>query len=250
MSGRLSQSVKAGLYDDYEEYITEQNKSAASLESMSVMMRKARREISFEPYIDIINGNDERSKSKVIEKLSKIISHNSVMLLKKALTDESSDIRIYAAGAMTRIEDSIRDKIRLVQHNVMRIGTPDEYFDLGDLLSMYAHLGLLEEKLENYYFNLSLDAYRCSLAQDPAKPHAIVRCAQCLLDLSKYEEAKELLNSAMDILPDNEEIMILRSKVYFRMNNFTEVVKCLRNIKMNMLGEEQKRIVEFWTAIS
>ena len=248
ITGNVRDIVKAGLFDDYEKYISEETEHEQHFENTAAMMRKVRREISFEPYIDIICGNEDSAKARVIDKLSRIITRDSVMLLKKALADESSDIRIYAAGAMTRIEDTLRNRIRAAQSNTLKQGSPEDYAELADLLCLYARLDLLEERLAEYYLNLGLTAYRHSLAQDPEQTQVIVKCAQCLVELSEYRQAQELLDASAELLPEKAEIVFLKSEIYFRLNKFGEVVKCLQKIRDVHLGEEQKRIVEFWTS--
>jgi len=104
---------KLGIYSDYEEYIGEGLEDIVYEHSVyEKILREARKEVSFEPFIDVVKSDDNRTKERVIKKLSKIEEYDSVHLLKEALRDESSEIRFYASGALIKIEESMNKKAR------------------------------------------------------------------------------------------------------------------------------------------
>jgi len=89
---RLSGS-KSILYEEYEEYIMFQKEPGFKTAIHGDLLRRMRSSISFEPYVDVIRGNDIMLKERVIEKLSKIITRASVQLLKDGAKDPIAEVR-------------------------------------------------------------------------------------------------------------------------------------------------------------
>lgn len=234
------------LYEEYEKYIERGSAETRETEMFSSLTRKMRDEVSFEPFVDVIRGENIAMKERVIEKLTKLGSRNSVQLLKEALKDVSPEVRLYAAGALLKMEASLSDKIQSARERVKQRGTAADFVYLGDLYRTYSDIGLTEESLTRHYLSLSCDAYKDALDIDTNQPGVVVNYTHTLLRLERYERARIFLDKAVQIWPDNNEIVFLRGEVYFQLGEFVKVGNILKDIKEDTLDEGEKEVFCLW----
>lgn len=237
---------RQGLYDAYEEYLDTGKVRIMGMEVFSSLMRKVRNEVSFESYVDAMRGTDTAIKGKVIDKLSRFSTKDSVKLLKQALLDDSPEVRFYAAGALLKIEGELNKKITYVSKKVKQRGTARDFAFLGDLYRAYVDIGLVEKDLENYYLSASSGAYRKSLDMDTNQPDVIKNYSLSLVSLGQYEKAKTLLDSAIRIWPRDNEILFLRSRVYYELGRLDEALAALNTMDIDKVSEEKKEVLELW----
>lgn len=77
---RYSVKLKSGIYQEYEEHIDVMKTTSPQLEINKTLLQQLRKEVGFDAYIDIIQGDNQRIKEKVILKLSHNISEGNVNL--------------------------------------------------------------------------------------------------------------------------------------------------------------------------
>ncbi len=239
-------AFRSGLYKDYENYLEVGKERASVTAVFAGLLRKVRSDVSFEPFVDIMRGDNIRTKERVIEKLSRAISRNSVKLLKEALKDPSAEVRFYAAGALLKLEGSLNERIHLVLKKTRQRGSARDFSNLGDLYRLYDDTGLIEKGLSGHYLSLSCDAYRSSLDIDTNQPDVVVSYAQCLMALKRYEKAKSLLDKAIHIWPRHNEIVFLRSEVYFQLGCLGEVSDILGDVDTDVVDDQRREILNLW----
>ncbi|MDD5496655.1 MAG: tetratricopeptide repeat protein [Candidatus Omnitrophica bacterium] len=237
-----------GLLKDYEEYIAEKEGQLVYLKRLENTMQTVRREVSFEPFVDVIRGEDMRIKTRVIEKLSRAVSYESVQLLKFALADSSPEVRFYAAGALVKIENSINERIKMVSKEAGEHDLAKDHSALGDLYRFYAKTGLLEKTMSQRYLSLACAAYQKAVDIDTNQPDVIVRYAQTLIELKEYEKSRELLDRAAKLWPDNSEMCFMRSEVYFILGAYSRMSDMLSGVRRDEVNLRRKEVLEFWTA--
>lgn len=208
--------------------------------------RQFKEQVDFEPYVDILNGTDLSRKALVIKKLSQEFSAENVRLLKIALRDTAQEVRIYAAGALVKMESALNERIQIAQENVKKRGGFKSQVDLGDLYRIYAQTGLMEKALADYYWQLAGRAYRSALDIDTKHPEVIVNYGQCLLELGEPAKAKDLLERSLRIWPEHKELLFLNAAVNFHLGEFAHIPLRLKKLDSANLDEQEKEVYSFW----
>jgi hypothetical protein len=244
---RFFRSLKGkGLFEEYEKYISDQKDGSSRVENALNVLRQFRFEVGFEPFVDILLGDKVTFKASVIRKLSEQITPGNIQLLQMALKDPNAEIRLYAAGAIMKIETRLNEQIRKATERIKVTGTFREYAELGDLYRFYAVLSRSGGVLSEYYIRQSAQAYQKSLDINTNQPQTISYYCRTLIELGDLEKARNLIDRAARIWPENSDIVFLCSEVYFQQGDFEQMVK--RFSKMSLLGldEAKKRVVDFW----
>jgi len=238
---------KHDLYKDYEDFIEENNVEKTSIAHYKNILHELRNEVSFEPFIDIIKGQNNLTKEKVIEKLSNNISANSVRILKIAISDPSGGVRLSAANGLLKIEEVINGKIQLAVKMTKERGSAKDFSDLGDIYRMYANIGLMEASSYNHYMNLTCQAYKQSLDIDTNQVDVVIHYAQSLISIKDYEKANRLLDHAIKTWPDNNDIILLRAESCFHLHKINEIKESLYDLTLESLSPDQRVVAEYWT---
>ena len=242
----FGKSFKTGLYNEYEKYITQKNYSAPFFERSVNILNRLRSEIGFEPFIDIMRGQELAFKLRVIEKLSRDLKKENVKLLKEAFSDPAADVRLYAAAALQKMDSYINKEVELMIKKTKSRGAAIDFAQLGKLYLKYVESGLIEKSLTGYYLLLASQAYRSSLDIDTNHPEIIVDYVRCMFKLSQHEKAKDVLDNAIKIWPGNQEIIFLRNELYFLLGDFREIVESFTALEYEKVDKEKKEVWEFW----
>lgn len=242
----LGHRFHQGVYEEYEKYILERSADSYEAKFRGDITRRFREEVSFRPFADIMSGREIMTKAKVIKKLARSFSRESVLLLKTALKDESADVRLYAATALLKMEEDLNEKIQRVVNTVKREGTAQSYSDLGDLYRSYAGSGLLEPNLARYYLKLGGDAYRGSLDIDTGQPVLLGHYVKCLIELGEYDKAKVMMDRAVTLWPGHTDLNFLRNEIYFNLGRFEELNASFQKMEPQDLDEKRKEVFELW----
>jgi len=103
---------------------------------------------------------------------------------------------------------------------------------------------LLEEAgilFKNQKFEEALKTYENLIAMDPGNPIAIGGLLRCLVQLKKYQEAKEILDSLDDETIKNDEISKITKLISSLNGNSTDDIDDLKNIVGQDPYNKQKR---------
>ncbi len=244
----FGKNFKTGLYNEYEKYITQKNYSAPFFERSVNALNRLRSEIGFEPFIDIMRGEEMAFKLRVIEKLSRDLKKENVQLLKEAFSDPAADVRLYAAAALQKMDSYINKEIELMIKKTKSRGAAIDFAQLGNLYLKYVKSGLIEKNLTGYYLLLASQAYRSSLDIDTNHPEIIVGFVRCLFELNQHEKAKGVLDNAIKIWPMNNEIIFLRNELYFILGDFNGIIESFTALEGENVDKEKKGVWEFWTS--
>ncbi|MDD4899774.1 MAG: tetratricopeptide repeat protein [Candidatus Omnitrophica bacterium] len=242
-SGRL----KTGLYDSYEKYITQKSYDSVFTQRPDNVLNKMRNEIGFEPFIDIMRGEELKIKLRVIEKLSREPKNENVKLLKEAFYDPAADVRLYAAAALLKMDSQVNSEIELMLKKTKSRGQAADFRQLGALYQKYVDSGLIEKSLTEYYLSLASQAYRTSLDIDTNQPDCLLDYVRCLFRLNQHNEAKSALDHAVAAWPDNPQMIFLRNEFCFITGDFANIGASFSGISPEGLSRDKREVWEFWT---
>lgn len=241
--------AKSGVYEEYEKSLIEPDMEAVDVKMETQALRRVRHEVEFESFADVIKGGDVYKKSKVLEKLTKRISSDSIVLLQEATADASAEVRLYAATALLKVEDVINGMIRDAVAKTRQRGLSVDFMLLGDLYKLYSKVGLLEKKVALKFLSLSCDAYRSSLDIDTSQPEVMLHYLQSLIVLGQCEKAQSFLQGIVKIYPNDSRFWFLYASVYYYLNDINQMLEVLSHIKdTDSLTEHEREVVEFWTS--
>ncbi|MEI7999045.1 MAG: tetratricopeptide repeat protein [Candidatus Omnitrophota bacterium] len=245
---RRGQKSHLGIYEEYEEYIEHVGGKDTYGSLYLRQLDKLRGDIGFESYIDIIKGDNDNIKQRVIEKLSRNATVHSVKLLKMALSDLSPEVRLGAANALLKIEKTINDKIQTALNMTKQRGVAQDYTNLGGQYRGYAFIGLMEKKSSDHYMLLACQAYQQSLDLDTNQASVIKDYAEILLAVGDYEKAQKFLDNGIQIWPDDWQMHLLRAETYFLRRRFECVEGALYGMTSQDLSPLQVSALKFWSA--
>ena len=103
---------------------------------------------------------------------------------------------------------------------------------------------LLEEAVvlfKDQKFEEALKAYENLVAMDPGNPNAISGLLRCLVQLKKYQEAKEILDSLDDEIIKNDEISKIKKLISSLDGGSGDDIDELKNIVTQDPNNKQKR---------
>jgi len=240
----LKSKDKAEDDDIFQESRKSENGQRVSFYSRDNFLR----DVSFESFVDIMISHEVKTKVKVIEKLSQQPTQDTIKLLKSALRDPIAEIRLYAAGVLLKIENKMNKQTQMAISAVRTHGSAKTFSHLAGLYWHYATSGISDYVLSKYYLSLCAENYRCALKLDHEQPCTVVCYCRCLLELGEMIKAKTILEDAAKKWPQNSDIIFLRSEIDFKLFRFKRVPAHFRSIQIDGLNEQQRHIVEFWSA--
>jgi len=243
---KVNKSSGKDSFDHYESYPLEGSPFLVSLNRTKNFWNLFQQEINFEPFIDLLLKGDVKIKAMVIKKLSKEISRDNIRLLKIALQDTASEVRLYAAGALVEIESQLNERMEHALNVSKKYMTFKSYVELGESYKIYAESGLVEKILAQYYWRQAAQAYKHALDQHTDHPEVVSSLAKCLIAMGEYQNAKTLLEKALLTWDENTELLILSVSVDFELGMFRGVSEKFRKINNLDLDELQKAAYDFW----
>src|SRR3990172_9133540 len=121
-------------------------------------------EFNIEAYRDIFTKNDRQMEEVAISKLSKILTRESVAILKEVVKHATSDSKILAATALIEMENKVTKEINAIRTKLAEKPTDsDIILELARIYDLYCYLDLLDQAVEKYYRALAIEQYRTFL---------------------------------------------------------------------------------------
>lgn len=204
-----------------------------------------RKKISFEPFINILQGNNPHDKLKVLQKLRLEPSQQNIDFLKTAIQDSLSEVRLFAAQSLLALEDKVENSIAQACDRAEIYPSKETYGELGDIYVQYATMGFLGKNRQNYYLNKAAEAYRAALDEDTNDVEIMVRYAKILHLLGENKKAIQFLDKLFAIWPENKELIYLRAEVAFKLRLFASVTETLQKAS-SADDERQKWVLQYW----
>lgn len=234
------------IFEEYEDYISENPEESLRIETALNVIRQFRFEVGFEPFVDILLGDKVSFKATVIRKLSENVNSANLRLLQIALRDAHPEIRLYAAGALMKIEARLNEQIQKAGIRVKENGTFKEYSELGDLYRLYATVNRSGDILWKYYLQQSAEAYQRSIDINANQPLVITYYCQALLELGEFERAQKTIENAFKIWPENPYIVYLCNEVYFQLGDFRDIPWRFSEMAPMEMDEKKLAVLDFW----
>ncbi len=208
-----------------------------------------RDEMDIDAYRDILKTNDRLLEENTINKLSNILTRNSVSILKEVVKYATSDTKVLAATALIDMEDKVIDRIRQNRATVkIKPDDADAILGLARAYDLYCHLGVLDAAIKQHYYTLAIEQYETFLVCRPKHPQGIMEYGRALLNTGKVEKAVTVLQEAVALEPGNPKTHFWLAEAYYETHNFDEVKSICKRIHIYQnLPDNFTPVTGWWT---
>lgn len=175
-------------------------------------------------FSDVLAFGSLRQKQDLIALISRNFRPEFGPILKRALNDPESVIRVQAATAMSLLESSIAGRTV-----ALRDRARDNPEDPAALRALALHYdtwlfsGILDPKREEDVLAAALGAYEKCLAAEPGNPETRLAAGRLLLRCKRYREASECFNSILDASSTASRGALWQMETLFHLGKFGEI---------------------------
>ncbi len=156
-------------------------------------------EYSVIPFMDVMEIGNEAQKREALSRMSANFYPRFAPAFKRALVDDHSSIRIQAATAITRIENTFHEKLlRIIQLHRELPKNPIIKKGLAEHYDNYAFTGLLDEDRENINREKAREKYLEYLQMRPDDMDVRLKVGRLLIRAKRYDEAANWFKHSLD----------------------------------------------------
>jgi len=148
-------------------------------------------ELSIEPFLDILSGSDEDLKRGAINMLSRMGTPKAVRLLRRCITDPSTDVRFFAHSTLTKLNEKYMARTKEIKSLADEAGVdqPQHLMELGKAYTAYADSGLVEGEMRSHYLSMARTAYAEAFHKDPSDPDLLLRMGRIQMEIGDIQGA-------------------------------------------------------------
>ena len=180
-------------------------------------------------FSDVLSFGSFEQKQDLIALISRHFRPAFGPVLKRALNDEHSAIRVQAATAMSKLENAILEQTIKLRGRFR--SRPDDTEALRALAQHYDEClfcGILDTKREEELLGEALSLYQECLVRDPGDLAARLAAGRLLLRTKRYREAAEQLCELSDRDAGNPQATLWYMESLFRLGQFEEIHRLAR----------------------
>lgn len=243
----LSKFVPISSFEENDPQVPERYRSLLRCSDFSLASLQ-REEMDIESFRDIFRTNDPGLEENAIQKLSKILTHESVSILQEVVQHACSDTKVLAATALIEMEDKLVEKIESLRGQLAEDSRDTKLMlELARIYDVYCYLGVLDNAIEDYYRGLAIEQYRTFLIYDPRHPEATLEYGRTLLNAGDLEKALRVLNSAVRLDPVKPNPYIWLAEAHYKSGDYLAVTDICKKINsFQNLPENFKPITSWW----
>ncbi len=171
-----------------------------------------------------------------------------VEFLQKAGDNEDTEVVHYAVTAM--VEISKENDYTLQEYEKKLARNPDDFetvSDYSDFLWQCLGQGLMQGQVETMNRKLYNDLVRKKLAMKKDVSDYL-RLAENLLALKEYQEAKKIIDKLESLIPDSEELILLKIDYFSLLGKGADIKMLLRETEEKRIyfSRKAKEAIAFW----
>ena len=241
-----------GIVEDYQQYTKFRLDDGGVPGAIANLETFLADELNIEPILDVLKGENEELKRGTITFLGRVGSAEAVGLLKKCLSDPSSEVRLYAHSTLARLDEKQMLRIKEAQFRVdhQKEDRIENLKQLGETCRNYADSGLPEETARDHYLELAKEAFMEALLLAPEDPEIPLVLGKLCADRKEYREAEVYLRKVMHVTSNHAEPLIELCEIYFEkgdMMALAETAKQLGLVKGQYTGDPHRdALIQFW----
>ena len=201
------------------------------------------------PMTDILRSEaNEDDKRNAIEALSRLETPDAVETLRSVLSSESTEVRFYAASALSRLEERLALRLKALEED-LAMGRQDRSMvelEMARTYHDYAYYRLVDEtRREDCLERALVLANRA--AEEGVDPEAWLMSGRALLALARYEEAEAMFTRYLDRVHDDVKGLVWRAEARFHMGHYRGVREDGRRARaVGRVPEVMREALEMW----
>lgn len=205
------------------------------------------------PFLDVMEIGNEAQKREALSKMTANFNPRFAAAFKKALTDENSGIRVQAATAVSRIENTFHEKLLKIinahrefpKNLVIKKGLAEHYDN-------YAFTGLLDEERERINREKAREKYLEYLQSRPDDMDVRLKVGRLLIRAERYDQAAEWFKHSLDEGYATDAIKVWYMECLFHTRRYEELRAAAASLRVdfNQYKNFQPEMVEslhLWT---
>jgi polysaccharide biosynthesis protein PelE len=175
-------------------------------------------------FSDVLAFGSLRQKQDLIAFISRNFRPEFGPILKQALSDRESVIRVQAATAMSKLESSIMERtLDLRQRARQNPRQPEALRALARHYDTWLFSGVLDPKREEDILAAAIEVYRKCLTAEPGNPETLLAAGRLLLRKRRYGEASECFGKILDVPSTASRAALWQMESLFHLRKFEEV---------------------------
>ena len=187
-----------------------------------------RHNLNVEPLVETIRSNAGTDlKRGAIEMLAKMRSPHAISLLKECLSDSNSEVRFYASSGLSRIEESLNEKIikfkKLVQFNPEP--SAQDFFLLGQAYYEFIYLAVQDEASLQYYLKQAVLNFEKAFKAQPQDLKVVEQLERAYTRAGRHEEARQLKNL---VHLETHQNLMYQAESWYKERNFKKCKEVLQ----------------------
>ena len=180
-------------------------------------------------FSDVLAFGSLKQKQDLIAFVSRNFRPEFGPILKQALGDPESVIRVQAASAMSRLENTLAERTRSLRERARRNPEDTEVLRaLGRHYDTWLFSGILDPKREQDTLAAALEVYGNCLASEPNDPETQLAAGRLLLRYKQYREASECFEMILDAGPTTSRAALWQMESLFHLRKFEEIRRLAR----------------------
>ncbi len=203
--------------------------------------------IDMQSYRDVFKSNDRQLEETAIRKLSKLMTRESVAILRDVVRTATSDSKVMAATALIDMEDRISGRIESLRAQLA--GNPGDNacrLELARAYDLYCYLDVLDRELREHYRRLAIQEYRSYLIANPRHTRAIYEYGRTLLAAGELDKARRVLSTAVSLAPHDPAAHLWLAEAHYESGDYSSAAAICRRINSFANLPDYMRPVTGW----
>ena len=207
-------------------------------------------EVDVHPIADILSGDDMEMKRGAVNLLRRVGSAEAVSLLRKSLSDESSEVRFYAHTALTRLEEDYADAIDKARFRAEKYDSAQSHAELASIYRNYSRSGLPEVNMQERSMASACDHWHEAVTRDQENKDYLMRLAESYVESRRYKECLHIYRKTLKDPELELESRLGLCRTFFDMGNFIslfqEVAQLRARPELKSTDPYKTLIYNFW----
>lgn len=236
-------------YDDYEKYITYDYTCEKKYVDEEKMVEIVNDELLLQPLVDVMQEDDIKLRRGAVGAMKNLPKKDAVKLLKLSLSDNSVEIRFYAAVGLSEIESGINENIEMAKNEVDRSPeSVDARIVLANSYAEYHECGILDDVTSRYYLDLAIKEYYTINEMRGGDVNILNSIGNLEAERQNFGSALSKFLEVSEIEPDNIFANVGIMQIFYETGKVSHTIKRAREVigKMPKSEGPMREIIEYW----
>jgi len=209
-------------------------------------------EYSVIPFMDVMEVGNEAQKRHALSRMTSSFHPRFASTFRKALTDDSSAIRVQAATSISKIENTFHEKLlKIVQLHREYPKNPTIKRALAEYYDDYAFTGLLDPERERVNREKARELYLEYLQMRPEDVDIRLRVGRLLVRAGAVDDAVNWLKHSLDEGYSNDSLKLWYMECLFNAGRFQDLRSAASTFRIDLtnykdLQPEMVESVHLW----